>query len=82
VTPSAVVTMLQPITGRDVFSGRYRALGASLVMIFRKWLKRLRALRESAKREIVELERVPAVTYVQEVGRTTQPCTSAPRWRR
>jgi PAS domain S-box-containing protein len=61
--------MLQPITGRDVFSGRYRALGASLVMIFRKWLKRLRALRGSAKREIVDLERVPAVTYVQEVGR-------------
>ncbi|HET7271185.1 MAG TPA: PAS domain-containing protein [Rubrobacter sp.] len=65
---SAVVAMPQLMIGCDVFSGRSRALGASVVMIFRNWLRRLRARRGSAEREVAELERVPAVTYVQEVG--------------
>jgi diguanylate cyclase (GGDEF)-like protein/PAS domain S-box-containing protein len=37
-------------------------------MIFRNLLKRLRIRRGSAEREVAKLERVPAVTYVQEVG--------------
>ncbi|HJQ29682.1 MAG TPA: PAS domain S-box protein, partial [Rubrobacter sp.] len=47
---------------------RFRVLGASVVMIFRKWFKTLRARRGGAEREVAELERVPAVTYVQEIG--------------
>ena len=59
--------MLQPIRSCDLFggSGPWRD---SLVMIFRKWLKRLWVRRGGAEREVAELERVPAVTYVQEFG--------------